>query len=53
MFFSWKGLSRCLECAQRRGFVPLIDNEYQKGHLYIMSWVGIVCVPRVRKKSQK
>ena len=41
---AWKGLRRCLERSRRRGFVPLIDNEYQKGHIYIMSWVGIVCV---------
>ena len=41
---AWKGLRRCLECSWRRGFVPLIDNEYQKGHIYIRSWVGIVCV---------
>lgn len=49
----WKGLSCCSEHAQRRGFVPLIDNEYQKGHIYIMSWVGIACAPTAGKKLTK
>lgn len=53
VLFGWKSLPCCSELSPRRGFVPLIDNEYQKGHIYIMSWVGIVCVPTVEKNSQK
>lgn len=49
----WKGLSCCSEHTRRWGFVPLIDNEYQKGHIYIMSWVGIVCVPTVGEELTK